>query len=63
MCAACSHIVDGNRGGGGDIAGRGSEWQRLQERGLLPVGSYANVVVFDPHTIADRATDAPITLQ
>jgi N-acyl-D-aspartate/D-glutamate deacylase len=28
----------------------------LRERGLLNKGSYADVVILDPHTVADRAT-------
>lgn len=33
-----------------------AEWFRIPERGLIREGYYADVIVFDPNTVADRST-------
>lgn len=43
-------------------SGLTAETLRLRGRGTLAVGSYADVIVFDPRTVADRATYEQPTL-
>lgn len=35
---------------------RSAEWFRLEDRGVLRIGAAADVLIFDPETIIDRAT-------
>lgn len=43
-------------------SGLTAETLRLRGRGTLAVGNYADVIVFDPRTVADRATYEQPTL-
>ncbi len=43
------------------MSGFPAERYRLKERGILREGAPADVVIFDPHTVADKATfESPI---
>ncbi|MCG8339540.1 MAG: amidohydrolase family protein [Proteobacteria bacterium] len=38
------------------MTGKTASWMGIKERGVLKPGNYADITIFDPHTIADNTT-------